>query len=513
MAGTRDFTLELGDEQEHLNLERVHDTDPCKNKLAIYVAYLGAILASSDESTVVAVYEIIASHFETELRGVWLLVAFNLGFCASLPVYGALSNTCGCKRVLLDNLRSSAVSGSMKWLVAGRVVTGIGAAGLEVIISFLIKDMVPPKDVALMRSYTNIVKTTGRGIGAPLGSLVTQTVGWRWSFAGRLPLIIGCALLAKLYTPDSNNHEDKESNISIKWKAVDYPGIVTFSLTMTMLILGLNMEGNSFLQSGCLIGAAICAALLVWVELFIADSPVVPLHLIRLVGSFWVVQLLAFCARDGIRSVIVPYMTRVHGINDAPASLFIGVMSIGLSSGAVISGLYIKWFKEWFTIGFVAHIMNITASLVLYIAWARDTTPWASLIIFPISMATGITTSTQFVGMTTLAPESASASIISVYYLCQQMGIILGSSSASSVIWNRFTSSMLDKMNSDSQIKEQMIYYVISDPKYVSGLPASTQEIIRLCLNDGYKFAPLLALICFLLVTPFVIIGRHGKLY
>jgi hypothetical protein len=34
--------------------------------------------------------------------------------------------------------------------------------------------------VAVLRSYVNIVSITGRSLGYPLGGLLADTVGWRW---------------------------------------------------------------------------------------------------------------------------------------------------------------------------------------------------------------------------------------------------------------------------------------------------------------------------------------------
>ncbi|KAF9891574.1 hypothetical protein FE257_003585 [Aspergillus nanangensis] len=492
-------TLELGEEGGRLlNPDADEGSSPSNNKFAISVAYLGAILATSDESIVVATYETIAAQFQGEIRGIWLVVAFNLGYCISLPMYGTMSDIHGCKQVLLCAylifdiwfgglrvVREDALSGGMASLVTGRFTTGIGAGGLHVLISILIKDIVPPKDVALMRSYTNVVNTTGRGIGAPLGSLIRGTVGWRWSFAGRLPVIIGCSLLVKLFTPESQlpQNDDQKSRL------VDYPGICTFSVTMVALILGMNLETNLLLQTGFIVGGIISATLFIWVELFVADTPLVPLNLIRVVGSFWLVQILAFSARDAIRSVIVPYLTRVQDMADAPASIFIGLMSLGFSAGAVLSGLYIKRFKKYYAMSLKSHIINIGMSLLLYGFWARESTTWGCLVIFPISMATGIISSTQFIGMTTSVSENESTSVIGVYYICQQLGAIMGSSSAASILKNRLTHSVAQNMADDSNA-DHIVAHVLRDPKYIWSLPSSTQTVVHLSLQYGYKFVP-----------------------
>lgn len=41
-------------------------------------------------------------------------------------------------------------------------------------------DLVPMKDIASYRSYVNVISTTGRSIGGPLGGYIAQGWGWRW---------------------------------------------------------------------------------------------------------------------------------------------------------------------------------------------------------------------------------------------------------------------------------------------------------------------------------------------
>jgi predicted MFS family arabinose efflux permease len=41
-------------------------------------------------------------------------------------------------------------------------------------------DLFPLREVASIRSYVNIVATTGRSLGGPIGGALADTVGWRW---------------------------------------------------------------------------------------------------------------------------------------------------------------------------------------------------------------------------------------------------------------------------------------------------------------------------------------------
>lgn len=68
----------------------------------------------------------------------------------------------------------------MSHIIAGRIISGAGASGMSVLVSIVITDLVPLRDVATWRSYVNVFATTGRSIGGPLGGWLTDRVGWRW---------------------------------------------------------------------------------------------------------------------------------------------------------------------------------------------------------------------------------------------------------------------------------------------------------------------------------------------
>ncbi|GAB1196500.1 hypothetical protein APSETT444_005771 [Aspergillus pseudonomiae] len=57
------------------------------NKLVIYGSFIGVFLASADESLVISTWSSIASQFNRLSEGSWLLVAYNFGYCVSLPVW------------------------------------------------------------------------------------------------------------------------------------------------------------------------------------------------------------------------------------------------------------------------------------------------------------------------------------------------------------------------------------------------------------------------------------------
>lgn len=107
--------------------------------------------------------------------------------CSIQPLYGKLSNIFGRKALLLfayilfgiGNLVCG-MAPSMSVAIAGRFIAGAGGAGMSSVVSYLIADLLPIREVAAYRSYVNIVATVGRSCGGPLGGKLTEMIGWRW---------------------------------------------------------------------------------------------------------------------------------------------------------------------------------------------------------------------------------------------------------------------------------------------------------------------------------------------
>jgi MFS family permease len=51
---------------------------------------------------------------------------------------------------------------------------------MNILVAVFITDLVPLREVATWQSYLNIVATTGRSLGGPVGGWLADTIGWRW---------------------------------------------------------------------------------------------------------------------------------------------------------------------------------------------------------------------------------------------------------------------------------------------------------------------------------------------
>ena len=151
------------------------------------VLLLGVFISQTDASLVMAVYAKVASEFNDLDSGSWLMSAYILAQCVAQPLYGKLSDLFGRKALLqlsyvlfAVGTAGAGLSLSMGAVIVSRAVQGAGSAGMLAMVSIIITDLVPMNEVAVFRSYVNILATSGRSCGGVIGGLLSSALGWRW---------------------------------------------------------------------------------------------------------------------------------------------------------------------------------------------------------------------------------------------------------------------------------------------------------------------------------------------
>ena len=168
----------------------------------------------------------------------WVATAFSLPFIILMPVYGRISDILGKRRLLLFGIviftAGSIVamaSTSLSMLLVGRVVQGLGIAGLLPLSLALITEVFPSEERGkAMGIFSTIGPLTGI-IGPILAGFIVARWGWRPSFLP--PALAAVAGLGVVYflIPSTSR--------AIRWRffrEFDWGGVTLLGLTFTFLL-------------------------------------------------------------------------------------------------------------------------------------------------------------------------------------------------------------------------------------------------------------------------------------
>lgn len=157
---------------------------------------MALFLAALDITIITTALPTIATHFKaTAAEYTWIGSSYIVACAGAVPVWGKVSDIFGRKPALLlanaifcGGSLISALSVSVKMLLAGRVVQGIGGGGLVILVNICVSDLFSMRERG---KYLGIVGATwaiASAVGPLLGGVFSEKVSWRWCCKCRNPL-------------------------------------------------------------------------------------------------------------------------------------------------------------------------------------------------------------------------------------------------------------------------------------------------------------------------------------
>lgn len=138
------------------------------------------------------------------------LVLFFVTYCASLLIYGPLSDRFGRKPPLIAGLllfisgsMLCAFSNSIWMLVSARIIQALGAGSASAISLAMARDRLPGSQRERVLSQISVIMALAPMISPMIGSLILQYLSWHWIFSaqGFMGLI---ALIGVMINPESH---------------------------------------------------------------------------------------------------------------------------------------------------------------------------------------------------------------------------------------------------------------------------------------------------------------------
>lgn len=248
------------------------------------VTCLGQFMVLLDSTIVGAALPDMQQRLHTQLTGLqWIVDAYVLLVAMLLLTGGVFADRFGRKRVFLAGVAVFTVASvlcalapSVGWLIAGRVLQGVGAAALSpASLALLASAYAVPaervKAIGLWAGFSGI----GLAAGPLAGGILVDAFGWPAIFLVNVPigavlLLAGLRILAESRNPAA--------------PAIDIPGTVLSVLGVGALTYGLIEGGSRGWTSPVILGSF--AAAVIVLGLFVAvearnSAPMLPLRLFR----------------------------------------------------------------------------------------------------------------------------------------------------------------------------------------------------------------------------------------
>jgi len=162
---------------------------------------LALFLSSLDQTIVATALSSIAGDLGGWQALPWVVSAYLIASTVVTPIYGRLSDLYGRRPLLMASVAIfalgaalSALAQSMAWLIAARIVQGLGGGGLRAVALAVVGDLYPPRERGQVQGYLSATFATANVAGPVLGGLFVDWLSWGWIFWLNLPL--GAAALA-----------------------------------------------------------------------------------------------------------------------------------------------------------------------------------------------------------------------------------------------------------------------------------------------------------------------------
>jgi len=260
--------------------------------LAVSVATFMLLLDITVVNTALpAIQDDLGASF-TDLQ--WVIDAYTLSLAALVLTAGVLADRLGRRRVFAAGLAiftvaslAAGLSPDPTFLNITRAIQGIGGAVMfAVSLALIAQEFEPGRERGAAMGVYGATIGVAVATGPLVGGARTDTLGWQSIFFLNVP--IGAAAIAITYL---RVRESRDPNAS----SIDWLGLVTFSTSLFLLVLGLlrgNDEGwGSTLIVALLAGAGVLMAAFLAIETRIKE-PMLPLGLFRK-PAFTGVQLAA----------------------------------------------------------------------------------------------------------------------------------------------------------------------------------------------------------------------------
>lgn len=302
---------------------------------------MGIFLATIDGSIVNVALPTLTTELGADFSAVqWVVLAYLLTVTTLLAVVGRLADMYG-RKILYNSGFVVFTVGSLLcglaptvgWLIAARVLQGVGGALILALGMAIITDAFPPAERGRALGIAGSIVSVGIVLGPTLGGLIIENLSWHWIFFVNVPIGILGTYLAWRHIPRSRPPGGQQ---------FDLAGAATLCVFLLALLLGLTTGQRQGFTSPEAIGLYVLAAFFLVTFIILElrhPQPIIAPSLFR--SSLFRVNIatgfLVFIAL-GLNALIPFYLELGLGYGVQQVGFLLAVVPIALGITAPISG-------------------------------------------------------------------------------------------------------------------------------------------------------------------------------
>ncbi|KAI0311219.1 MFS general substrate transporter [Amylostereum chailletii] len=457
--------------------------------LAILPMTIGTFLASMDSTIVLSSYASIGSELNELQSTSWISTGYMLTLASFQPLYGKLSDIFGRKPCLLFayvvfalGCLACGLARNMTELIAARAFAGIGGGGM--IVSIIMSDMIPLRSRGTWQGLINIIWASGSAVGAPLGGLLADSIGWRWAFLLQVPLTVLAltSITFALHIP-----QPEASDLRARLARVDFAGAFTLIAALLSLLVGLDRGGNVAWQDTYTL-ASLAVFLLSFaafaaVELRVAAEPFAPKRIVAdraLLASY-------LCNFFGVAGAICAvfyvsmYVQAVLKRSAADAGVALLPSIVAGTAASLAGGLVIQATGKYYALTVANYGLMVFGNVLLPLcagAVGRSFVGFEiglTLMAFGNGKGGGITTT--LISLIAQAGPQDQAIATAVSYLFRSLGSVIGLSVGSTIFQESLRHYLHERLVGHDV--EEIVSRVRESLEYIEELEPAARAIVR----------------------------------
>lgn len=412
---------------------------------------------------------------ESPLKMQWAVISYALTLAIFIPISGFLADKYGTRRIFLTAIiifcigsLLCAASTNLNFLIASRIVQGIGGAMMTPVARLILVKSYPRNQLLTVMNFAVIPALIAPLVGPLLGGYIVQYASWHWIFLINVPMGIAGFIMAKKLVPAL--FEDT--------KRLDWRGFALFAAAACGFTLA--VEFGSQVGRGCYgLLLALIASLLLAAYVWHAKSrptPLFPLSLFN-IRTFRIGITGNLFTRLGISAVpfLLPLLLQVvFEYSPSQAGWLLAPIAVGAIG---VKPFVSKLIQRYSYRNVLVYNTTILGLLIIVLAQFSDASQW--LWFIPVLTLMGACNSLQFSAMNTITigdlQGTQTSSGNSLMAVNQQLAISFGIAFGAALL-----NLLRERLQLDMLMAFQSTYWVLGILTILSGL-----YFLRLKPEDG----------------------------